>query len=127
MNQFWTWGEGEKFTDGAAAEANPKEAVSGSPHDNLGNMKESDGPHTNGPLNAVVMDIEVPASVDSNLNLQTLSLLEIALEDICPGPARGEMYGYQCNDNSDTDSYYSLSMDENDEGAATDAENTTEG
>jgi hypothetical protein len=52
----------------------------------------------------------LPAS--EKLDLQKLSLLEISLEDICPGPARGEL-GF--NDNSDTDSYYSLSMDESED------------
>ena len=65
--------------------------------------------------------------LNNELNLQQLSLLDVSLEDICPGPARGEMYGYQCNDVSDTDSYYSLSLDEGDDGSTTDAENGQDG
>ena len=43
-----------------------------------------------------------------NLDLTQLQLLDISLEDICPGPARGDIY----DGDSDTDSYYSLSLDE---------------
>lgn len=74
--------------------------------------------------NADIKDEADTKITENKLNLRQLSLLEISLEDICPGPARGELYGYQTQDQSDTDSYYSLSLDEGDadEGAATDGD-----
>ncbi len=48
------------------------------------------------------------SDISGNLDLTQLQLLNISLEDICPGPARGDIY----DGDSDTDSYYSLSLDE---------------
>jgi hypothetical protein len=51
--------------------------------------------------------------VTEGMDLQVLSLNDISPDDILPGPARGDIYDDTA---SDTDSYYSLSLDEDETG-----------
>ena len=116
--ELWTWGH-DSADDLTTAKVVPAEVPSCD-----GRTEDGQTADRECVLGQQSQENELPT--EYNLNLKQLSLLEISLEDICPGPARGEMYGYQCNDASDTESYYSLSLDEGDEGAATDADNGPE-
>lgn len=138
LNKLWTWGDDDSLVEEAIEIENDKGLYEGKTeslhmlaedpkddkkYDELSCRAPSVDEHL---VLKEIANINIDIN-DNKLNLKQLSLLDISLEDICPGPARGEMYGYQQHDSSDTDSYYSLSLDDGDEGAITDTENGPDG